>query len=67
VSIPTLCPRCTAVVLLPARGMLEFAGSRLYRCPSCRSIVFHAIDDNPAPAGHTERPTEPPASPAGRP
>ena len=65
--IPTLCPRCTAVVVLPARCMLEFAGSRLYRCPSCRSIVFHAIDDNPAPAVHTERPTEPPASSAGRP
>jgi hypothetical protein len=47
--------------------MLEFAGSRLYRCPSCRSIVFHAIDDNPAAAAHTERPTEPPASSAGRP
>jgi hypothetical protein len=67
VSTPTLCPRCTAVVVLPARGMLEFAGSRLYRCPSCRSIVFHAIDENPAPAAHTERPTEPPASSAGRP
>jgi hypothetical protein len=65
VSIPTLCSRCAAVVLLPARGVIEFAGSRLYRCPSCRSIVFHAIDDNPAPA--TERPTEPPASSAGRP
>ena len=51
--IPTLCPRCTAVVVLPARGVLEFAGSRLYRCPSCRSIVFHAIDENPAPAAHT--------------
>jgi len=67
VSTPTLCPRCTAVVVLPARGVLEFAGSRLYRCPSCRSIVFHAIDENPAPAAHTERPTEPPASSAGRP
>jgi len=67
VSTPTLCPRCTAVVVLPARGMLEFAGSRLYRCPSCRSIVFHAIDEDPAPAAHTERPTEPPASSAGRP
>ncbi len=65
--IPTLCFRCTAVVVLPARGMLEFAGSRLYRCPSCRSIVFHAIDDDPAPAARTERPTEPPASSAGRP
>ena len=66
-SIPTLCPRCTAVVVLPARGMLEFAGSRLYRCPSCRAIVFHAIDGDPAPAAHTERPTEPPASSGGRP
>jgi hypothetical protein len=67
VSIPMLCPRCTAVVVLPARGILELAGSRLYRCPSCRSIVFHAVDDNPAPAAHTERPTDPPASSAGRP
>ena len=63
-SIPTLCPRCAAVVVVPARGVLEFGGSRLYRCPACRSIVFHAIDDSPA---LPERPTEPPASSAGRP
>jgi hypothetical protein len=46
--------------------MLEFGGSRLYRCPACRSIVWQAIDDDPSPAVHTERPTEPPASSAGR-
>ena len=66
-SIPTLCPRCSAVVVVPARGMLEFGGSRLYRCPACRSIVWQAIDDEPSPAVHTERPTEPPASSAGQP
>ena len=62
--IPALCPRCTAVVVVPARGMLEFAGSRLYRCPACRSIVFQAIDDDPSPAVQTHvRPSRPPRRP----
>lgn len=71
--IPTLCPTCTAIVVVPARGVLDIAGSRLYRCPSCRSIVWHAIDDPlQAVAGHeptvadSELPNEPPAPPAGR-
>jgi hypothetical protein len=68
VLVPTLCPTCTAIVVVPARGVLDIAGSRLYRCPSCRSIVWHAIDDPPAVGtsreptmADTEPPTEPPA------
>jgi hypothetical protein len=75
VFIPTLCPACTAIVVVPARGVLDIAGSRLYRCPSCRSIVWHAIDDDPPSAtvsheptvAETTPPTEPPAPPADRP
>ena len=71
--IPTLCPACTAIVVVPARGVLDIAGSRLYRCPSCRSIVWHAIDDPPpATISHEPTvadktlPTEPPAPPASQ-
>jgi hypothetical protein len=69
VFVPTLCPTCTAIVVVPARGVLEIAGSRLYRCPSCRSIVWQAIDGDPPPAAvshlpavaEDEHPTEPSA------
>lgn len=54
--VPTLCPFCTAIVIVPAHGVLEMGASHVYRCPSCQAIVCEAAEPNPL-ASHPEAPT----------
>ena len=73
--VPTLCPTCTAIVIVATSGMIETEASRLFRCPSCRLIGWQATVADPplTPDGRgptaaaTKRPTGPPTPPAGRP